>query len=77
MIYINAGYGKGYSVKEVLDAMKKVSGVNFNTIDSQRREGDPEALIADNTRIKVKMNWKPKYDNIELIYYSSYKWEKI
>ena len=59
-----------------------IFGTDFKTFDGTgvrdyiHVDDLADALIADNTRIKVKMNWKPKYDNIELICYSSYKWEK-
>lgn len=71
----NAGYGKGYSVKEVIDTMKKVTGNDFEVILSERRAGDPSALISNNTKIKSKMNWIPKYEDIELICASAYEWE--
>lgn len=72
----NCGYGHGYSVKEVIDTVKKVSGVDFEVEIAPRREGDPAELVADNTKIKEKMKWIPKYDNLELICTSALAWEK-
>ncbi len=72
----NAGYGKGYSVKEVIETMKKVTNTNFPVDMAPRRAGDPAALISNNTKIKTKMNWIPKYDNIALICQSAFEWEK-
>ncbi len=72
----NCGYGHGYSVKEVIKAVKKVSGVDFNVEIVPRREGDPAELVANNTKIKEKMAWIPKYDNIENICKSALDWEK-
>lgn len=72
----NVGYGHGYSVKEVLKTMKKVSGVNIKTVNTHRREGDPAILISNTKKLKSKMKWKPKYDNLEIICFSSYIWEK-
>ena len=72
----NCGYGYGYSVKEVIDTVKKVSGVDFKVEVVQRRTGDPAELVADNTKIKTKMGWIPKYDNLELICKSALNWEK-
>lgn len=72
----NCGYGKGYSVKEVIDTMKKVSGVDFKVEITGRREGDPAVLIADNTKIKEKMGFKPKYNDLELICKTAFEWEK-
>lgn len=71
----NAGYGKGYSVKEVIDTIKKVSGTNFQVDNAPRRAGDPAALVSNNTKIKTKMNWTPKYDSLDLICQSAFEWE--
>jgi len=71
----NCGYGHGYSVKEVVDAVKSVSGVDFKVEIAPRREGDPAQLVADNAKIQTKMEWKPKYDNLELICQSALDWE--
>lgn len=72
----NCGYGRGYSVKEVIETMKKVSGVDFKVEIAPKREGDPSALIADNTKIKKKMGFKPRFDNLELICKTALEWEK-
>jgi UDP-glucose 4-epimerase len=72
----NAGYGKGFSVKEVIECMKEVTGRNFQVDNVPRRAGDPAALISNNTKIKSKMNWSPKYDDLALICQSAYEWEK-
>jgi len=72
----NCGYGHGYSVKEVVDTVKKVSGVDFRVEIAPRRAGDPAQLIADNSKIQTKMGWKPQYDNLELICQSALNWEK-
>ena len=72
----NCGYGHGYSVFEVLDTMRKVSGVDFVADLKERRAGDPSTLISDNTKIKKVMNWTPKYDHLELICKTALEWEK-
>ncbi len=72
----NCGYGHGFSVKEVLDTMKAVSGVDFAVEIAPRREGDPAALVSDNTKIREKMGWKPKYDDLSLICKTALEWEK-
>ncbi|MEA2029110.1 MAG: UDP-glucose 4-epimerase GalE [Campylobacterota bacterium] len=72
----NCGYGHGYSVKEVVDTVREVSGVNFKVQIASRRVGDPAQLIADNAKIQSKMGWKPKFDNLELICQSALDWEK-
>lgn len=71
----NAGYGKGYSVKEVIETMKKVTNTDFQVDMVERRAGDPAALISDNRKIKEKMNWTPKYEDLELICKSAFEWE--
>jgi UDP-glucose 4-epimerase len=72
----NLGYGKGFSVKEVIETMKKVAEVEFEVEVSSRREGDPALLIANSLKVKSKMNWTPKYDDLELICKSAYEWER-
>jgi UDP-glucose 4-epimerase len=72
----NVGYGKGTSVKEIIDIMKKVSGVDFKAKITHRRPGDVDELLAENDKIKKKMNWEPKYDDLEFICKSAYEWEK-
>ncbi|MCX6164078.1 MAG: UDP-glucose 4-epimerase GalE, partial [Ignavibacteriae bacterium] len=72
---LNAGYGRGYSVKEVIETMKSVTGTNFQVDNASRRAGDAAALISNNTKIKTKMNWIPKYDDLALICQSAFEWE--
>ena len=72
----NCGYGHGFSVKEVVNTMKEVSGVDFKVEITKRREGDPAVLIAGNKKIKEKLNWTPKYDDLKLICKSALEWEK-
>ena len=72
----NVGYGKGYSVKEVINEVKKVTGVDFKVDNAPRRAGDPALLISNNSKIKSTMNWIPKYDDLALICQSAYLWEK-
>ncbi|PMP88160.1 MAG: UDP-glucose 4-epimerase GalE [Caldisphaera sp.] len=72
----NCGYGKGYSVLEVINTMKEVSGVNFKVEITGRREGDIGVSIADNTKIKKEMGWQPKYDDLKIICKTAFEWEK-
>jgi len=72
----NCGYGHGYSVKEVIQAVKKVSKVDFKVEVVPRRAGDPAELVANNTKIKEVMGWTPKYDNLDLICSSALDWER-
>lgn len=72
----NIGYGKGYSVKEVIQTMKNSTKQNFEVQNAPRRQGDPSTLISDNAKIKTKMGWIPQYEDLSLICQSAYKWEK-
>lgn len=72
----NCGYGHGFSVKEVLETMKRVSGVDFPVEMKERRAGDPAMLISDNSKIRNIMHWEPKYDDLELICKTGLAWEK-
>ena len=72
----NVGYGHGFSVLEVIDTAKKISGVDFEVIDAPRRLGDPAVLIADSSKLRNLTSWKPKKDNLETIIASALAWEK-
>ena len=72
----NCGYGYGYSVRDVLESVKRISRTNFKVIESARRAGDPPKLITDNNKIKEVLNWKPHYDDIDIIIESALNWEK-
>ncbi len=72
----NCGYGHGYSVKEVVSIAKKVTGIDFPVEETGRREGDPAVLVADSKKLKRKLNWKPKYDNLEFIIKTAWDWEQ-
>ena len=71
----NCGYGQGYSVKQVIHAVEKVSEKKLKCILCPRREGDASSLIANCKKIKDKFNWKPKNNDIEVICKSAYQWE--
>ena len=72
----NLGYSKGASVKEVIDTVKKVSGVDFKVEVAPRRAGDPAILIANSNKVKEKMKWVPKYADLEFICKTAYEYEK-
>lgn len=72
----NCGYGKGYSVTEVINTMKKITGIDFKVDITDRRAGDPAELVADNRKILKKLNFTPKYNNLEIICKTAYEWEK-
>ncbi len=72
----NCGYGKGLSVLEVIEAVKKVSGVDFPVRLSPRRPGDPAALVAGAERIVGLLDWKPHYREVEEIVAQALEWER-
>jgi len=72
----NLGYGHGYSVKEVVRTVKEVTSIDFPVVESGRREGDPPSLVADSSKIKRKLLWEPKYDDLSYIIQTAWNWEK-
>ncbi|RYZ80483.1 MAG: UDP-glucose 4-epimerase GalE, partial [Proteobacteria bacterium] len=72
----NVGYGKPYSVHEVINAMKKASGVDFKVEAKPRRAGDPAAIIADSSKLKSTLNWHPKYNDMNIICKTALDWER-
>jgi len=71
----NVGYGRGYTVKEVVDTVKKVTGKDFKVVETERRPGDPPELVAKVDKIKRVLGWKPKYDDLEFIVKTAWEWE--
>lgn len=72
----NCGYGKGYSVLEVVNGVKKITQIDIKTENSMRRAGDPPILVADSQFIQKKLNWKPKYNDLHYIIKTAWEWEK-
>ncbi len=72
---LNCGYGRGYSVKQVVEVVKKVSGVDFPVKFSGRRAGDPAALVAKADRIRNELGWKPEHEDLEEIVRQALAWE--
>ncbi len=73
---LNCGYGPGFSVKEVLERVKDVTGVNIKIEESPRRPGDPASLTAKVDRIHSVIGWRPEFDDLNVIIKSAYEWEK-
>ncbi|WP_461832736.1 UDP-glucose 4-epimerase GalE [Desulfothermus sp.] len=72
----NCGYGHGFTVREVVNTVKKVTQIDFLVEETDRREGDPPELVADSSKIKNVLKWRPKYDNLEFIIKTAWEWEK-
>ncbi|KPK33338.1 MAG: hypothetical protein AMS24_01375 [Chlamydiae bacterium SM23_39] len=75
-IQLNLGSGHGYSVKEIIDAIKKYTTTSFKIIHCKRRRGDPPILVADNSKAKKFLNWKPKYSDLKTIILTAWRWHK-
>lgn len=73
---MNCGYGKGYSVLEVLDAVDRVTNQKIERVLSPRRAGDADSLISDNARIKATLPWVPKYADLDTIVLHALAWER-
>jgi UDP-glucose 4-epimerase len=72
----NCGYQRGYSVLDVIQVVKSVSGVDFPVKLSPRRPGDPAAIVASNARIKSALQWQPKHDDLNAIVQQALDWER-
>jgi UDP-glucose 4-epimerase len=73
---LNCGYGQGYSVREVIEKVKQISGVNFTVIEAPRRAGDPACVIAGSDRITKTLGWEPRFNDLDLIVRTALAWEK-
>ncbi|MET0224959.1 MAG: UDP-glucose 4-epimerase GalE [Dokdonella sp.] len=73
---LNCGYGHGYSVRDVIDAVARASGVPLNVIEHPRRAGDPPMLIARSERLQQRLGWRPQHDDLDFIVRSALAWER-
>ncbi|HLI99286.1 MAG TPA: UDP-glucose 4-epimerase GalE [Bradyrhizobium sp.] len=73
---LNCGYGHGYSVKEIIDAVRRVSGSNFAAVSRPRRAGDPAAIVADSRCLRERLSWSPAYDDLDTIVKHALAWER-
>lgn len=72
----NLGSGTGYSVREVIEAVRDVTGHPIPAVESERRAGDLPVLIADSTKIKQELGWQPEFDNIHKIIETAWNWHQ-
>lgn len=73
----NLGNGNGFSVKEVIDTVKKVTNKEFNVVIAEARAGDPARLVADASLARKELNWQPEFSSIETIVAHAWLWEEI
>ena len=73
---LNCGYGRGFSVLEVIDTVKRVSGVDFKVEFAGRRAGDPAKIVAGSDRIRSALAWRPQFDDLQTIVGHALAWER-
>jgi len=75
-VTLNCGYGHGFSVREVIEMVKRVSGVDFTVEIAPRRPGDPAQIVAAGDRARAMLGWKPQYDDLSTIIAHALAWEQ-
>ena len=75
-VTLNCGYGHGFSVLEVIDTVKRVSGVDFRVDFAARRPGDPAQIVAKSERVRDTLGWRPNIDDLGTIVAHALAWEK-
>jgi len=75
LIY-NIGNGQGFSVRQVIEGVRGVTGHTVPVVESPRRPGDPAVLIASSEKIRKELNWKPKFADLDAILKSAWEWHK-
>lgn len=75
-LLLNCGYGHGYSVREVIDAVARASGAALNVVERPRRAGDPPSLVARSERLRDVLGWRPRHDDLDFIVASALAWER-
>ena len=73
---LNCGYGHGYSVREVLEAVEKENGKPLRIVEEGRRAGDPPELVAAADRVREVLGWQPRFDDLDTIVATSLRWER-
>jgi UDP-glucose 4-epimerase len=74
---LNCGYGHGFSVLEVIDAVKRVAGVDFKVETAPPRAGDPAQIVADSSAARAALGWQPRYDDLDTIVRHALAWERV
>jgi UDP-glucose 4-epimerase len=73
---MNCGYGRGYSVRQVVDTVKAVSGVDFKVVEEPRRAGDPASIVAKADKVRKVLGWKPEHEDLTEIVEAAMNWER-
>ena len=74
---LNCGYGHGFSVLQVIDAVKRVAGVDFKVETAPPRAGDPAQIVADSSAARATLGWQPRYDDLDTIVRHALAWERV
>ena len=75
-LVLNCGYGRGYSVRQVLDAVERTAGLDLDIRGGPRRPGDSVSLVADAAEIKKRFAWRPRYDDLDVIVRTAIDWQR-
>ncbi len=75
-VTLNCGYGRGYSVQQVIDTVSRVAGREIAVTAAPRRAGDPPEIVADSSRLKELLGWQPRHDDLETICATALAWER-
>ena len=73
---LNCGYGHGFSVREVIETVKRVAGVDFKVETAPRRPGDPARIVADSELARATLQWQPRFDDLATIVEHALAWER-
>lgn len=73
---LNCAYGRGYSVREVVETVRKVSGIDFRADEGPRRAGDPDSITATGQKVRSLLGWVPQHDDLNEIVETAYNWER-
>ncbi len=76
-VTLNCGYGHGFSVLEILETVKRTSGIDFRVENAARRPGDPAQIVADTNLIRRTLGWRPRFDDVSTIIAHALAWERI
>jgi UDP-glucose 4-epimerase len=75
-VTLNCGYGRGYSVLQVVDAVQRMARSRFGVRHVPRRPGDPASIVADGSRLRSLFNWKPEFEDLDTIVAHALAWER-
>lgn len=72
----NLGIGNGYSVQEVIDAAREVTGLDFQIVRGERRDGDPDRLVSNASKAQEKLGWSPQFSDLQTIISTAWEWHQ-